>query len=144
MNINVAEIDAFKESGIPLVGDARETLAELRAALDGFTLAADVVAANEHAAADWRAEVDRIVEVQDSPTLSQAEMLGLLNASAEPDDVVVNAAGSMPGDLHRLWRPGRPKGYDIEYGNSCMGYEVAGGVGRTARRTRAPRARPRR
>ncbi|MBA8991570.1 3D-(3,5/4)-trihydroxycyclohexane-1,2-dione acylhydrolase (decyclizing) [Curtobacterium pusillum] len=130
VNINVAEVDAFKESGIPLVGDARETLAELREALEGFTLDADVVAEYERAASDWRAEVDRIVEVQeDSPTLSQAEMLGLLNASAAAEDVVINAAGSMPGDLHRLWRPGSPKGYDIEYGNSCMGYEVAGGVG---------------
>jgi 3D-(3,5/4)-trihydroxycyclohexane-1,2-dione acylhydrolase (decyclizing) len=129
VNINVAEVDAFKESGIPLVGDARETLAELREALDGFRLDDEVVASNERAAAEWRTEVDRIIEVQDSPTLSQAEMLGLLNDSAHPEDVVVNAAGSMPGDLHRLWRAGTPKGYDIEYGNSCMGYEVAGGVG---------------
>jgi 3D-(3,5/4)-trihydroxycyclohexane-1,2-dione acylhydrolase (decyclizing) len=129
VNINVAEIDAYKESAIGLVGDARETLAELLAALDGFSLGAAEIAANEKAAGDWRAEIDRIIEVVDGPTLSQAEMIGLLNASCEAQDVVVNAAGSMPGDLHRLWRPGSTKGYDIEYGNSCMGYEIPGGIG---------------
>lgn len=56
-------------------------------------------------------------------------MLGILNAAAGPRDVVINAAGSMPGDLHRLWRPGSTKGYDIEYGNSCMGYEIPGAIG---------------
>jgi len=129
VNINVAEIDAYKESAIGLVGDARETLAELREALGGFALDAAEVAATEQAASDWRAEIDRIIEVVDGPTLSQAEMIGLLNASCDPQDVVINAAGSMPGDLHRLWRAGSPKGYDIEYGNSCMGYEIPGGVG---------------
>lgn len=129
VNINVAEIDAFKEAGIPLVGDARETLVELLAALEGFRVPEESAQEAERSAAAWRREVDRIIEVQGGATLSQAEMLGLLNDSADADDVVINAAGSMPGDLHRLWRPGSPKGYDIEYGNSCMGYEIAGGVG---------------
>ncbi|HEX4401995.1 MAG TPA: 3D-(3,5/4)-trihydroxycyclohexane-1,2-dione acylhydrolase (decyclizing) [Galbitalea sp.] len=129
ININVAEIDALKESATSLVGDARETLDELREALHGWAVDSAARQSTVKAATDWREEVDRIVEVSGGDTLSQAEMLGLINRAAAPEDVVINAAGSMPGDLHRLWRPGSPKGYDIEYGNSCMGYEIAGGVG---------------
>ncbi|MEZ3161163.1 3D-(3,5/4)-trihydroxycyclohexane-1,2-dione acylhydrolase (decyclizing) [Microbacterium sp. BWT-B31] len=129
VNINVAEIDALKESATPLVGDARETLIELLEALDGWSVSADARATNESHASEWRAEIDRIIEVDDSPTLSQAQMLGILNAAVGERDVIVNAAGSMPGDLHRLWRPGSTKGYDIEYGNSCMGYEIPGAIG---------------
>lgn len=129
ININVAEIDALKESAIPLVGDARETLSELLEELSGWRVTAEAQATNQSRAAEWRDEVDRIIALDDSPTLSQAQMLGILNKAAGERDVVVNAAGSMPGDLHRLWRPGSPKGYDIEYGNSCMGYEIPGAVG---------------
>jgi 3D-(3,5/4)-trihydroxycyclohexane-1,2-dione acylhydrolase (decyclizing) len=129
VNINVAEIDAFKESALPLVGDARETLTELAELLAGWSVAEDYRSETERAARDWRDEVDRIVAVADGPTLSQAEVMGLVNAAADERAVVVNAAGSMPGDLHRLWRPGTPKGYDLEYGNSCMGYEIAGALG---------------
>ena len=83
----------------------------------------------EKAADQWRDEVDRIIEVQNAPTLSQAEAIGIVNSVAGDHHVVVNAAGSMPGDLHRLWRPSDPKAYDLEYGNSCMGYEVGGALG---------------
>jgi len=129
VNINVAEVDALKESATPLVGDARETIAELGEALSGWRVADAVRAETVAAADDWRAEVDRIIDVADSDSLSQAQMIGLLNKAADANDVVVNAAGSMPGDLHRLWRAGSVKGYDLEYGNSCMGYEIAGAVG---------------
>lgn len=129
VNINVAEIDALKESATALVGDARETLDDLLDALDGWSVTEEVRAATEKSAEDWRAEVDRIIELDGGDTLSQAQMLGILNAAAGDRDVVVNAAGSMPGDLHRLWRPGSVKGYDIEYGNSCMGYEIPGAIG---------------
>jgi 3D-(3,5/4)-trihydroxycyclohexane-1,2-dione acylhydrolase (decyclizing) len=129
VNINVAELDAYKESGLALIGDARETIAELADLLGGFSVDAAYRSETEKAADDWRDEVDRIIEVQDSPTLSQAEAIGLVNAAAGRHHVVVNAAGSMPGDLHRLWRPSDPKAYDLEYGNSCMGYEVGGAVG---------------
>lgn len=129
VNINITELDAHKEAGLPLVADARETLTELTDLLQGHHVSADYAAEVNKAADDWRAEVDRIIEVQDGPTLSQAEAIGIVNSIAGPRDVVVNAAGSIPGDLHRLWRPGDPKGYDLEYGNSCMGYEVAGAVG---------------
>jgi 3D-(3,5/4)-trihydroxycyclohexane-1,2-dione acylhydrolase (decyclizing) len=129
VNINVTEMDALKESGLALVGDARETLTELAELLGGYSVDASYRAEVEKAADGWRAEVDRIVEVQDAPTLSQAEAIGLVNAAAGQRHLVVNAAGSMPGDLHRLWRPSDPKAYDLEYGNSCMGYEVPGAIG---------------
>ncbi|KAB1658039.1 3D-(3,5/4)-trihydroxycyclohexane-1,2-dione acylhydrolase (decyclizing) [Pseudoclavibacter chungangensis] len=129
VNINVAEIDAFKEAATPLLGDARETLDELLELLGDWSVAPEVRAATTESASAWRSEIDRIIELDDSPTLSQAQMLGILNDAAGERDVVVNAAGSMPGDLHRLWRPGSTKGYDIEYGNSCMGYEIPGAIG---------------
>ena len=129
VNINVAELDAYKESALALVGDARETIVELADLLGEYRVDAAYRSEAEKAADDWRDEVDRIIEVQDSPTLSQAEAIGLVNAVAGSHHVVVNAAGSMPGDLHRLWRPSDPKAYDLEYGNSCMGYEVGGAVG---------------
>ncbi|NQX16871.1 3D-(3,5/4)-trihydroxycyclohexane-1,2-dione acylhydrolase (decyclizing) [Rathayibacter sp. VKM Ac-2857] len=127
ININVAEIDALKESATPLVGDARETLTELRELLEGWE--APTRAASVAAASGWRAEVDRIIELDGGDTLSQAQMMGVLNSVAGERDVIVNAAGSMPGDLHRLWRAGSVKGYDMEYGNSCMGYEIPGAIG---------------
>jgi 3D-(3,5/4)-trihydroxycyclohexane-1,2-dione acylhydrolase (decyclizing) len=129
VNINVTELDALKESGLALVGDARETITELAELLGAYTVDASYRAEAEQAARDWRGEVERIIEVQNGPTLSQAEAIGIVNAAAGDHHVVVNAAGSMPGDLHRLWRPSDPKAYDLEYGNSCMGYEVGGAVG---------------
>lgn len=137
VNLNVAEVDVHKESATALLGDARETLDELLASLDGWQVPAESRSAAEESADQWRAEIDRIVELDGSATLSQAQMLGILNEAARERDVVVNAAGSMPGDLHRLWRPGSVKGYDIEYGNSCMGYEIPGAIGNAlADRTR--------
>ena len=129
VNINVAELDAVKQAATALTGDARETLAELREALTGWSVRPETRAQTVRAASAWREEIDGLIEVAGHGTLSQAEAIGIVNAAAGQQDVVVNAAGSMPGDLHRLWRPGSPKGYDIEYGNSCMGYEIAGAVG---------------
>ncbi len=79
--------------------------------------------------AAWDQEVDRIFARRHGPPLSQGEVVGLLNATLEPRDIIVNAAGSLPGDLHKLWRTRDPKGYHMDYGYSCMGYEVAGGLG---------------
>lgn len=129
VNLNVTELDAYKQSALGLVGDARESIAELAELLGDHSVSAEYRTEVEQAAADWRTEVDRIIEIQDAPTLSQAEAIGIVNAVAGDRHVVVNAAGSMPGDLHRLWRPSDPKAYDLEYGNSCMGYEVGGAVG---------------
>ena len=111
VNVNVAAFDAAKHSGIALVADARAALEALDDALAGA----------------WRAEVDR---AYGGDALCQAVVLGVVNEIAlQTGGVVLNAAGSMPGDLHRLWRTREPGGYHLEYGYSCMGYEIAGGIG---------------
>lgn len=130
VNINTTEFDAYKEGATGLVGDARETLRELRERLAGWQVADDYRRHAETQAQAWREEIDRIIDpTSEDGSLSQAAAIGIVNSFAKPNDVVINAAGSMPGDLHRLWRPGGPYSYGIEYGYSCMGYEVAAGVG---------------
>jgi len=78
---------------------------------------------------EWGQEVQRIYTLRHGPPISQGEVIGVVNMTSEPRDVVINAAGSMPGDLHKLWRTRDPKGYHMEYGYSTMGYEIAGGLG---------------
>src|SRR5207248_2620019 len=73
--------------------------------------------------------VERAYHLGHEPLPAQSEVIGAVNDSSGPRDVVVCAAGSMPGDLHKLWRTRDPKGYHVEYGYSCMGYEIAGGLG---------------
>ena len=129
VNLNVAPVDAFKHAGLPLVADAREGLQALRAALEGWS--ADP-AHSERAtslAAEWDATVERAYTLGHTPRPAQSEVIGVVNRVSGPRDVVVCAAGSMPGDLHKLWRTRDPKGYHVEYGYSCMGYEIAGGLG---------------
>jgi 3D-(3,5/4)-trihydroxycyclohexane-1,2-dione acylhydrolase (decyclizing) len=129
VNINVAGFDAAKHSGLGIVADARLALEALQDALAGHRVgdAWSRRAADEAAA--WGEEVERLVTAGHEPLLSQAEVIGAVNAAAGPADVVVCAAGSMPGDLHKLWRARDPKGYHVEYGYSCMGYEIPGGMG---------------
>lgn len=130
LNINVTEFDAYKESAIGLVGDAKETISELGEVLTGWHAPAEHHRAAVAAAAGWREERQALVaETPDSDSMSQAEVIDIVNQFAGDRSLPVNAAGSMPGDLHRLWNPSDPKGYDIEYGNSCMGYEIPGAVG---------------
>ncbi|MFN2489242.1 MAG: 3D-(3,5/4)-trihydroxycyclohexane-1,2-dione acylhydrolase (decyclizing) [Actinomycetota bacterium] len=129
ININVARPDAIKLAGVPVVADARVALAALGGALTGFRVDDDyrqVIAARVQA---WDAEVERIYHLDNVPLPSQGEVIGAVNDIAGPRDVVVCAAGSMPGDLHKLWRTHDAKGYHVEYGYSCMGYEIAGGLG---------------
>jgi 3D-(3,5/4)-trihydroxycyclohexane-1,2-dione acylhydrolase (decyclizing) len=129
ININVAEFDAYKHSAIPLVGDARVTLEELLTALDDFqTPAAYQQRAHDFNIA-WDAEVHRIYTLEHEPMLSQGEVIGMVNSQTRLQDVILCAAGSLPGDLHKLWRTHDPRGYHLEYGYSCMGYEIAGGMG---------------
>ncbi len=78
---------------------------------------------------EWEAEVDRIYAIRNEPLPSQGELLGAINEMSGPEAIMVNAAGSMPGDLHKLWRTRHPKNFHMEYGYSCMGYEIAGGLG---------------
>ncbi len=128
ININVAEFDAFKHHALPLTGDARATLEELQTAVAGFRVEASYAARIAKFRAEWEKEVDRIYAVRKQP-LSQGEVIGELQAFLEPSAVLLNAAGSLPGDLHKLWRTKEPGGYHMEYGYSCMGYEIAGGLG---------------
>jgi 3D-(3,5/4)-trihydroxycyclohexane-1,2-dione acylhydrolase (decyclizing) len=129
VNLNVAELDALKHSGIALVGDARATLEALVDALRGWSVTPEYRTAAGDYNREWDREVERIYSLGHRPLMSQGEIVGAVNRAAAPRDVVVGAAGSLPGDLHKLWRTRDPKGYHVEYGYSCMGYEVAGGLG---------------
>jgi 3D-(3,5/4)-trihydroxycyclohexane-1,2-dione acylhydrolase (decyclizing) len=129
ININVAEIDAFKHAGLPLVADARAALEQLGAALTGYQPNHDYVACIPQWKERWESETDRIYGLRHGPPISQGEAIGVVNEVSRPQDIIVCAAGSLPGDLHKLWRTRQPNGYHLEYGYSCMGYEIAGGLG---------------
>ena len=129
ININVAEFDAYKHAALPLVADARVTLAELATAVGDYRIDAAYATQIEKYRAEWEEEVDRLYHLDHSPLPSQSEVIGVVNEFSRPEDVVVCAAGSLPGDLHKLWRTRNPKQYHLEYGYSCMGYEIAGGLG---------------
>ena len=129
ININATEFDAYKHSALPLVGDARATLEELETATKGYTVEDSYHASTGMLQDEWEKEVDRIHSLRHGPPISQGEVIGVVNRISGPRDVVVCAAGSLPGDLHKLWRTRDPKGYHLEYGYSCMGYEIAGGLG---------------
>jgi 3D-(3,5/4)-trihydroxycyclohexane-1,2-dione acylhydrolase (decyclizing) len=129
ININVNETDAFKHAGLPLIADARAAIEQLEAALSGFQVAAEYANFVAQWKERWETETDRIFGLRHGPPVSQGEVIGAVNRASRPEDVVVCAAGSLPGDLHKLWRTRQPKGYHLEYGYSCMGYEVAGGLG---------------
>ncbi|HET9495263.1 MAG TPA: 3D-(3,5/4)-trihydroxycyclohexane-1,2-dione acylhydrolase (decyclizing), partial [Chloroflexia bacterium] len=129
VNINVAEFDAYKHHAVPLVGDARVTLEELGALLEGWRVGEEYRRAAERLHAEWDEEVARIYSIRNSPLPSQGELIGAVNEVGDPDGIMVCAAGSMPGDLHKLWRTRHPKNYHLEYGYSTMGYEIAGGLG---------------
>ena len=129
ININVAEFDAHKHSALPVLGDARATLDELAPALEGYGAeeAYQEQAKQLHVA--WEQEVDRIYALRNEPLPSQGELIGAVNELGSPDSIMVCASGSLPGDLHKLWRSRHPKNYHLEYGYSCMGYEIAGALG---------------
>lgn len=129
ININIAEFDSCKQSALPLTSDARACIEELTKALADFRVdAAYSACINEHRE-KWEMEVDRIHGTRIGPPISQGEVIGIVNGVSQAQDVLVCAAGSLPGDLHKLWRTRDPKGYHMEYGYSCMGYEIAGGMG---------------
>ncbi|WP_433332132.1 3D-(3,5/4)-trihydroxycyclohexane-1,2-dione acylhydrolase (decyclizing) [Spirillospora sp. CA-294931] len=129
VNLNVARFDGVKLGGAALVADAREGLDALRLALTGWTAPSAHTEEARRLAARWNAVVDEAYRTPHQPLPAQSEVIGVVNELSGPRDVVVCAAGSMPGDLHKLWRTRDPKGYHVEYGYSCMGYEIAGGLG---------------
>jgi 3D-(3,5/4)-trihydroxycyclohexane-1,2-dione acylhydrolase (decyclizing) len=129
ININVAELDSFKHAAIPLTSDARETLEHLLAELQGYKVPSEFRAKAERSAEAWRTEADAFVAPGEGGLPAQVEVIRMVDEVTKPRDVVVGAAGSLPGDMHRLWRSRDPKSYHMEYGYSCMGYEIAGGLG---------------
>jgi 3D-(3,5/4)-trihydroxycyclohexane-1,2-dione acylhydrolase (decyclizing) len=136
VNINVARFDGGKHAGLPLVADAREALVSLGSALGDWSVDAKYTAKASELARNWDGTVhatynppaDVTAKLADG-LLTQGEVIGAVNELSAASDVVVCAAGSMPGELHKLWRTRDPKGYHVEYGYSCMGYEIAGGIG---------------
>jgi 3D-(3,5/4)-trihydroxycyclohexane-1,2-dione acylhydrolase (decyclizing) len=129
VNVNVADFDAAKHAGIRLVADARVALDRLADALSGWSVDEEYRAEARRLNGEWDAEVGRLYALGHGPPPAQSEVLGAVNDASAPTSVVVCAAGAMPGDLHKLWRTRDPKGYHVEYGYSCMGYEIAGGIG---------------
>jgi 3D-(3,5/4)-trihydroxycyclohexane-1,2-dione acylhydrolase (decyclizing) len=130
VNINVASFDAYKHgSQLPVIADARETLDALAVELAGFHV--DGSYSNRIASENsmWDAVVDAAFVPSGLALPGQAEIIGTVQAASNPRDVIVQAAGSLPGDLHKLWRVRDPLGYHVEYAFSCMGYEIAGGLG---------------
>ena len=129
VNVNVADLDAHKHAGVGLVGDARATLEALSEALTGYEVEREYREQSERLNREWDREVERLYTLEHGPLPAQSAAIGAVNSFSDPEDVVVCAAGSMPGDLHKLWRTRDPKGYHVEYGYSTMGYEIAGGLG---------------
>ncbi len=129
VNINVVELDASKHHALPLLGDARATLEELQTLLAQFSVDEGYRGLAERLHGEWELEVERIYGIRNSPLPSQGELIGAVNELGDPEGIMVCAAGSMPGDLHKLWRSRHPKNYHMEYGYSTMGYEIAGGLG---------------
>jgi 3D-(3,5/4)-trihydroxycyclohexane-1,2-dione acylhydrolase (decyclizing) len=129
VNLNVAAFDAAKHSGTMLVADARTGLTALTDMLEGYRVDEAYTKRHRELTADWNRVVDGAFHLEHQPLPAQSAVLGALNEIMEPRDVVVQAAGSMPGDLQMMWRARDPKSYHVEYGFSCMGYEIAGALG---------------
>ena len=128
ININVFEMDAHKHAAIPLMGDAKVAIEELGEALGHFEVARSYRERVATLNRSWNEEVERVYSAGLTP-VSQGEVIGAVEASSQPQDVVVASAGSLPGDLLKLWRSRDPSSYQVEYGYSVMGYEIAGGLG---------------
>ncbi|MGF6824114.1 3D-(3,5/4)-trihydroxycyclohexane-1,2-dione acylhydrolase (decyclizing) [Microbacterium sp. ZKA21] len=130
VNINVASFDAYKHgTQIPVIADAREALDALKSALEDWSIPsslAERIASEKQA---WDAVVDAAFAPTGLARPGQSEIIGAVQSATAPRDVIVQAAGSLPGDLHKLWRVRDTLGYHVEYAFSCMGYEIAGGLG---------------
>lgn len=130
ININIASFDAFKHgSATPVVADARVAIAELHEELKGYGVSSDYAALAAQQKKEWDSTVDTAFIDQKRALPSQTEIIHAVQSATDADDTVICAAGSLPGDLHKLWRVRSPLGYHVEYAFSCMGYEIAGGIG---------------
>ncbi|MFG3539648.1 3D-(3,5/4)-trihydroxycyclohexane-1,2-dione acylhydrolase (decyclizing) [Streptomyces clavifer] len=132
LNLNITGFDAHKLAALPLVADARTSLEALGAALTarGHHVDPAYETAYTDAKDRWEQRVDAAFAVPDPDARpTQAQVLGLLDELVTEDDILINAAGSLPGDLHKLWRARSPRQYHVEYGYSCMGYEIPAALG---------------
>lgn len=129
VNINTAEFDAYKVGAIPVVADARVALEHLTAALAAYRVPAGYAQEAAKLKAEWEKEVDRLFHLNNAGKPAQSEVIGAMLEASGPRDVLLSAAGSHPGDLHKLWRTRTPNGYHMEYGYSCMGYEIPAALG---------------
>lgn len=129
VSINVNAMDAHKLSALSLIGDAGVTLGMLEEALDAYETSGSYQATIAGRKQQWAEELDRVTHLPATEQLQQPNVIGIVNEAAGEDSVVICAAGSLPGDLHKLWKAYQPGGYHLEYGYSTMGYEIAGGLG---------------
>jgi len=129
VTLNIAPHDAAKHGALPLVADARRGLLELDQALGAWRAPDEWTVLGRRLTADWQRAVDAATAPGHAIPPTEAQVIGAVNRAAGPRDVVVCAAGGLPGELHKLWRAADPRGYHLEYGYSCMGYEIAGGLG---------------
>lgn len=129
VNINTAEFDAYKVSAIPVVADARSALDALCPALNGHHVSGEYAAQVAELRKQWGAEVARLFNLNTQPKPAQSEVIGAMAEASGPHDILLSAAGSHPGDLHKLWPTRSPNGYHLEYGYSTMGYEIPASLG---------------
>lgn len=129
ININITEFDAYKHGALALTGDARVVLEELCEKLSSYEVDNNYKKRVADFNKSWDEKVALAYKAEGNSMPSQAEVIGAINTFSEPEDVVLCAAGSAPGDLHKLWRTKNSKGFHLEYGYSCMGYEISGGLG---------------
>jgi 3D-(3,5/4)-trihydroxycyclohexane-1,2-dione acylhydrolase (decyclizing) len=129
VNINTAEFDAYKVGAIPVVADARVALEQLGSALSSYRVTTEYAAEIADLKTKWEAEVDRLFQLKNPGKPAQSEVIGAIWEASGERDVLLSAAGSHPGDLQKLWRTRVPNGYHMEYGYSCMGYEIPGAIG---------------
>lgn len=129
ININVAEFDSYKHSALAVTGDARVTLEELYGLIGDYRVSDEYRSYAARLCSEWDKKVGEFFRVSGEIPVAQAEVVGAVNEFAGERDVVLCAAGSLPGDLHKLWRTSDPKGFHLEYGYSTMGYECAAGIG---------------
>src|SRR4051812_45067944 len=129
VNLNITPLDVAKHSGVMLLADARTGLEALARELDGYRVEEGYTQQHRTLFDDWNTVVDEAYHLGHQPLPAQTEVLGALNETVGPNATIVQAAGSMPGDLQMLWRAEDPQQYHVEYAFSCMGYEIAGALG---------------
>ena len=131
IHLNVSSFDALKMDGFSLIADAKAGLEQITEGLKNKSYVTEEVYQDEIKILqnEWKAELDKIWNVYPEKGMAQSTVLGIINEFVGPDDTIICAAGSLPGDLHRIWQSKAPKDYHLEYAFSCMGYEVSGGLG---------------